>query len=92
MSMIIEDNPRRAYMGLPSNFVVITLMTERWRLSLYSGVSWGEMYDLKNDPNEFYNLWDVTEHKTKKEELIEQLLRRMMALADPSPLATGHGP
>ena len=92
MSMIIEDNPRRAYMGLPSNFVVRTLMTERWRLTLYSGVSWGEIYDLKNDPNEFYNLWDVTEHKTKKEELIEQLLRRMMALADPSPLATGHGP
>lgn len=91
-SMIIEDNPRRAYMGLPSNFVVRTLMTQRWRLSLYSDVSWGEMYDLESDPNEFRNLWDCPDHAATREDLLEQLVRKMMSLTDSSPLATGHGP
>lgn len=90
--MVIEDNPRRAYMGLPSNFVVRTLMTNRWRLSLYSDVTWGELYDLETDPCEFHNLWHEEEHSELRTILIEQLLRTMMSLSDRSPLATGHGP
>ena len=91
-AMVIEDNPRRAYMGLPSNFMVRTLMTEKWRFSLYSGVTWGEMYDLEVDPYEFKNLWDDTNYSYVREMLMEQLLREMLALSDTSPLATGHGP
>ena len=90
--MVIEDNPRRAYMGLPSNFIVRTLMTNRWRLSLYSDVTWGELYDLEDDPCEFHNLWHKEEYRDLRMMLVEQLLRSMMSLSDTSPLATGHGP
>lgn len=90
--MVIEDNPRRSYMGFPSNFGLRTLITEEWRLSLYSGVDWGELYNLKQDPHEFHNLWDSPEAQEMRSQLIRTLALRMMDLADPSPLATGHGP
>ena len=90
--VVVEDNPRRSYMGFPSNFNLRTLVAKRWRLSVYSGADWGELYDLENDPCEFNNLWSDPGSQTTRNALVETLLRRMMDLADTSPLATGHGP
>ena len=90
--MVIEEDQRRGYMGFSPNFRERTLVADNWRLTLYSQAEWGELYDLTNDPNEFDNLWDAPPHAAKRAEMTERLARRMLDLADSSPLATGHGP
>jgi hypothetical protein len=61
-------------------------------LTLYEGVEWGELYDLAEDPDELNNLWDNPQCRDRRYELTERLARKMMELADASPLATHHGP
>jgi arylsulfatase A-like enzyme len=41
-----------------------------WKLVYYLGESDGELYDLANDPEERRNLWDVTDHADRKQELL----------------------
>ena len=91
-SMIIEESQRRGYMGFDPNFRARTIVADQWRLTLYSGAAWGELYNLENDPNEFDNLWDDPRHKGLRTEMLERLARRMMDLSDSSPLSIGHGP
>ncbi len=90
--MIVEEDQRRGYMGFEPNFRARTLVADNWRITMYSQADWGELYDLTSDPNEFENLWDDPAHAGKRMEMTERLARRMIDLADGSPLATGHGP
>ncbi len=91
-SLVIEEDQRRSYMGFPANFRARTLVHGDWRLTVYSCAGWGELYNLRNDPLEFENLWDRPDHAAMRAALMEMLTRRMIALADSSPLATGHVP
>ncbi len=91
-AVVVEEDQRRSYMGMPSNFRVRSLITERHRLTVYSCAEWGELYDLAADPNEFDNLWDDPGAAALKARMLEHLARKLMDLADPSPLCTGHGP
>ncbi len=91
-SLVIEEHQRRGYMGMKNNFRARSLITRESRLTLYEGVSWGELYDLSADPHEMNNLWDDAGARARRAELTERLARRMMELADSSPLATHHGP
>lgn len=91
-SVLIEEHQRKSYMGLDHNFRARSLITERWRLTIYDGVEGGELYDLDDDPCEFVNRWDDPACAARRGELMEALARRMMSLADASPLATQHGP
>ena len=91
-SMVVEEHQRRGYMGLKNNFRARSLITENARLTLYEGVEWGELYDLSNDPHEMNNLWNDPRALNQRRELTERLARKMMELADSSPLAMHHGP
>jgi len=91
-AILVEERPRRAYMGFPPNFEVRTLVTAGHRLSIYSGVAWGELYDFASDPGECTNLWDDAGSAGLRAALTEQLVREMMDLSERSPLARGHGP
>ena len=91
-SLLIEEHQRRGYMGLANNFRARSLITRDYRLTMYEGVEWGELYDLTNDPNEITNLWADPASEKKRSELTEALARKMMELAETSPLATHHGP
>jgi arylsulfatase A-like enzyme len=68
---------------------VHTLVTGRWRLSLWRDLLEGELFDLQEDPNEFRNRWNDPEHATVRAELLEQLARAQMAAVDCVPLPTG---
>lgn len=44
----------------------------KYKLICYHGESYGELYDLDNDPNEFHNLWDSAKLSTLKSELVQK--------------------
>jgi arylsulfatase A-like enzyme len=69
---------------------VHTLIDERFRLSLYHGVPWGELYDLRTDPGEFRNLWDSTDYSAVKSRMLERLARAEIEHVDRVPLPTGR--
>ena len=47
-----------------------TYVDERYKLTLYYNRSYGELYDLKEDPMEINNLWDNKEYSEVKSELL----------------------
>lgn len=44
-----------------------------WKLVHFLDAPHGQLFDLRNDPDEIHNLWDVAEHETKKRELLAVL-------------------
>ena len=44
-------------MGLTGSVRVRTFQDRRWRMTLWEGQNFGELYDLDNDPGEIVNLW-----------------------------------
>jgi arylsulfatase A-like enzyme len=87
--ILIEEEGQRVYLSFDRRVRVRTLVTERHRLSLYDGVSWGELYDLGNDPHEMANLWDDPAAARLRGALMEQLARTMVAHSDTHPYPTG---
>jgi arylsulfatase A-like enzyme len=72
--------------GIPPR--VHTLIDRRYRLSVFHGVAWGELYDLENDPGEFENLWDTPEHAGTRAAMMERLAFTEIEHADRVPLPT----
>ena len=69
---------------------VHTLIDRRWRLSVFLGVDWGELYDLERDPGEFENLWDSPAHASIRAAMMERLVRAEVEHTDRVPLPTGR--
>jgi len=89
---VIEESQRRGYMGFKDNFKARTLLSGDWRLTVYSDADWGEIYNLKEDPFEFYNLWHDLKYASKRSELLEQMVHEIMNASEMSPAAKTHGP
>jgi arylsulfatase A-like enzyme len=84
--IVVEEDNQRIFLGFDRPVRMRTLVTDRWRLTVYRGVSWGELYDLENDPLEMTNLWDDPVHSDERGRLMFQLVQEMEDLADDSPL------
>ena len=89
-SMVIEDDQQRAVLGHAAPPRMRTLVTQRWRMTIAHGDSWGELYDLASDPHEMDNLFEDPGHRGIRGELMEKLAYRQMELADRSPLPMGR--
>lgn len=87
-AVLIEEESHRSVPGLPDPPRVRTLVTKRWRLSIYPGNDWGELYDLVNDPHEIYNLFADPSSLAIRAELLWRLGQEMTRLAPNLPLAT----
>ncbi|MEM7269341.1 MAG: sulfatase-like hydrolase/transferase, partial [Pseudomonadota bacterium] len=48
---LIEYNDGGARLGFEVPARVRTLVTPDWKYTVYGGLSWGELYDLRNDPD-----------------------------------------
>ena len=85
-AVIIEEDSQRTMIGFERPQRVRTLVTERYRMSLREGESWGELYDLQNDADEIKNLYSEPSHKQIRSELTEIMLKRFIELQDRAPL------
>ncbi len=56
------------------------IRTRKYKLAYYQERSYGELYDLENDPAERNNLWDKEEYKEVKQELKDRLLDKLISL------------
>ena len=59
-------------------FKMRTLVTKRYRITIYSGHEYGELFDLREDPREEHNLWNDPAFQSLKEELKIQLLNKII--------------
>ena len=46
-NLVIEEEGQRVYMGFPQRIRMRSFLDGRYRMSLYEGVPWGELYDLQ---------------------------------------------
>jgi arylsulfatase A-like enzyme len=67
---------------------VHSLIDGRYRLSVFHGTGWGELYDLESDPGEFDNLWDDPAHAKTRATMTERLLLTEIEHIDRVPLPT----
>jgi arylsulfatase A-like enzyme len=67
-SVVIEnDDPTTGYR-------VRCLVTDRYRLTIYPGTSHGELFDLRDDPDELHNLWYQDHVRALRLDLVAELL------------------
>lgn len=87
-AILIEDEVQHRFADFPGQIRCRSLVTKRWRLTLYQDVEWGELYDLEDDPNEVRNLWFDPKYHTTRSELMERLAREMIRVSECSPMPT----
>ncbi len=86
--ILLEEENQRILFDFPYRTRMRTLQTGRYRLSVYEGVEWGELYDLHDDPDESRNLWEAPEAAALRSELLHRMAKAMIQYADPSPNPT----
>ena len=84
---LIEYNDGGKRLGFEEPARVRSLVTAEWRLTIYRDQDWGELYDLKADPNETDNLWDTADHQDTRAHLTNRLAHHLIAQMDESPCA-----
>ncbi len=58
----------------PTEFHLRTFITEQYKMTVYRDQPYGELYDLKNDPDEMINHWDDPEFASIKATLLHQFI------------------
>ena len=57
----------------------------QYKSVVYHGHRIGELYDLKNDPGEFNNLWDLADAQSLKLDRLKYHMDAMMATISAGP-------
>lgn len=84
-SILVEEEGQRIMFGFDRRVRMRTLVTQDYRLSVFDGCDWGELYDLKKDPMELQNLWDQPELLETRQALMHKLVLTMIAHSETSP-------
>ena len=80
--LLIEDEYQSPLLGFEKPPRLRTVVSEGWRMTMYLDESWGELYDLVNDPGETKNLWNDRSASRVKSELTENLVSLMIEAID----------
>lgn len=88
--VLVEAQTARPMFGANEPVKIRSLVTADWRITYWSGLPWGELYDLRNDPHEIRNLWSDPASQGKRAELTEMLFRRAVDLQEQAPFPTGE--
>jgi arylsulfatase A-like enzyme len=87
-SVFIQYDHQASSAGTNVPARVHSLIDGRYRLSVFHGTGWGELYDLADDPGEFDNLWDNPAHAKIRAQMTEKLLLAEIEHIDRAPLPT----
>lgn len=68
---------------------VHTIHDGRWRMSLFAGSNYGELFDLSTDPHELNNIWEEPAAVAEKNRLLLELVKLEIENVDQVPLPTG---
>ncbi|MEM7282089.1 MAG: sulfatase-like hydrolase/transferase [Pseudomonadota bacterium] len=82
---LVEHTNQFVYLGFDDILSVHTYVDHRWRLSVWQGQPWGELYDLESDPQEQENLWACARHAKLKSELLVKLIHGIQDHGETSP-------
>jgi arylsulfatase A-like enzyme len=85
--LLIEYNDSGPRLGFDEPARVRSLVDQRYRMTIYQGLEWGELYDLETDPDETENLWNSAAHGEVKARLSLRLAHQLAGLMDESPRA-----
>lgn len=89
-AILIEEDGHAPAFGMTGPLRARTVITDRYRLSVYSPVDWVELYDLADDPHELTNLAEAASHRTIRADLHELMAKLMFDLTDQSPFPPGR--
>jgi len=67
----------------PHTLHLATVVDDRYKVTTYKGRAYGELFDLKNDPGEFNNLWDDPDYQAIKQERISKIPSQALTWDDP---------
>lgn len=84
-ALMIEEEGQRVILGFDSRIRCRTLLADGFRVTVYDGARWGELYDLNQDPHELRNLWDDPTHAGDRARMLERLAYGMLEHIDTSP-------
>lgn len=87
-ALLIEEEGQRVILGIETRVRCRTLLTERYRMTIYDAVDWGELYDLNTDPDELQNLWNEPAAGDAKAMMMQKLAYANLAHAETSPYPT----
>ncbi|KMW56215.1 Choline-sulfatase [Candidatus Rhodobacter oscarellae] len=82
---LIEHEENKPYPGLPERPNMRHLVTDSHRMTVYKGLTRGELYDRRSDPNETNNLWDKPEAAQAKAQMMFALGQAMLEAIEPGP-------
>lgn len=85
--LLIEFNDNVPRLGFQHAARSRTLLTPDWRMTVYAGEGWGELYAHDSDPKHQRNLWDDPAYQTVKTDLLEALTVEVTLAMDESPRA-----
>ena len=83
--VLIEHQTSRPFPGISRRLRVRTMTDGDWRLSIWDGLSFGELYDLRNDPGEIVNRWNDPAWRAVRSDLSARMLAKMIDLQDRAP-------
>ena len=84
-ALLIEDEGGSPVMGFGLEPVIHTLQTDRYRMSVFGGEAYGELFDLQEDPHELSNLFNEPSVQSLKADLTMQFLQARIGACDSSP-------
>lgn len=83
--VIVEHQTSRPVPGATRRLRVRTMTDGRWRLSIWDGIPFAELYDLEADPHELVNRWNDPGFRARRAELVERMLRKTIDLQERAP-------
>jgi len=83
--LVEEDTYGVNMLGFGGQIRERTLLKDHYRISVFLGKDWGELYDLKADPLEMKNLWDDPDSRELRNTMTWELLQAVIDADDRSP-------
>ncbi len=87
-ALVLEEEGQRVILGFDTRIRCRTLLMGDYRMTIYDGAEWGELYDLAADPQETINLWDAASSAGQRAVMLEKLAYMMLNQIDTSPYPT----